>query len=56
MKTRPATSRDVKEARNALLKNLADLPLSGLGRAKALASPRKPTLVRAEPEKAEAKA
>lgn len=54
MKVRPTTSRDAKEARNALLKQLADLPLSNMRTIKT--SPRKPVVARAEPEKVAAKA
>jgi hypothetical protein len=54
MKARPTTSRDAKEARNALLKQLADLPLSNMRMVKT--SPRKPVVVRVEPEKIAAKA
>ena len=51
MKARPTTSRDAKEARNALLKQLADLPLTNQARGKVQASQRKPAAVKAEPVK-----
>jgi hypothetical protein len=56
MKARTATSRDVKEARNALMKHLADLPLSGVGQARTQAGLRKAAIDKAAPAKIAAKA
>lgn len=55
MRARNGTSQDAKRAREALMKQLAELPLANKARGKAEASQRKAAAVKIEPVKALAK-
>ncbi len=51
MRARNGTSQDAKRAREALMKQLAELPLSNKARGKVQASQRKAASVKTEPVK-----